>query len=136
MDYFVEAFGGFDPCHDKDAALKFCLDIMMADHRLGELERLLSTDDFFGGVEGEPGWIIERRSDDRHPGYESWPVNARFRAYVEPDSYLLTYPEFFSDRITFARYVQAIVSVYKRRHPENQTRLQRIEAYIQTASTI
>lgn len=136
MDYFVEAFGGFDPCHDKDAALKFCLDIIMADHRLVELERLLSMDKCFGGVEGEPGWIIESRSDNERKAYESWPVDACFRAYVEPDSYLLGYPESFSDRVTFVRYVQSIVSAYKRRYPQEHAKLQRIENYIRDATNI
>lgn len=127
MDYFTEAFGGFDPRHDKDAAPKFCLDVLMADHRLDELARLLSLDKQFGGVEGEPGWIIECRTDDEHEGYESWPEEARFRAYVDPTSYVLNYPEFFADRKTFLRYVQSIVAVYKRRHPEHMDKLRCVE---------
>lgn len=134
MDYFTEAYGGFDPRHDKDAAIKFSLDVLMADHRLDELALLLSSDKQFGGVEGEPGWIIECRNDGEREGYESWPDDARFRAYVDPDSYLLAYPEFFADRATFLRYVQAIVPVYKRRHPQHQDRLQCVEERIKPAS--
>ena len=118
MDYFKEAFGGFNPQQDKDAALKFSLCVLMLDGRTEELLRLVKGADRFGGVEGEPGWIIERREDGEQVGYEAWPDDARFRAYVEPGSYSLAYPEFFSDRQTFFRYVQAIVAEYVRRYPD------------------
>lgn len=127
MDYFNDAFGGFHPESDKDAALKFGLCVLVLDNRIDELLRLVEGGGNFGGVEGEPGWIIERREDGEIAGYEGWPIETRFRAYVDPDSYLLTYPEFFSDRQTFFRYVKAIVNAYKRRHPESAGAVGRIE---------
>ncbi len=127
MDYFKEAFGGFNPLGDEDAALKFCLDVILADNRIDELQRLISEDGQLGGVEGEPGWIVECRQNGEIDGYETWPKDARFRAHVDPDSYTLTYPEFFSNRKTFLYYVGAIVSVYKRRNPELANRVRRIE---------
>lgn len=129
MDYFREAFGGFNPLQDRDAALKFCLNVLVADHRLGELVRLLS-DPQLAGVEGDPGWIIECRREGESEGYEAWPEDARFRAYVDPVGYSLNYPEFFSDRATFLRYVRAIVAVYKHRHPENAGKVRGVDELI------
>lgn len=37
MDYFNEAFGGFNPESDKDAALKFSLCVLVLDSRMQEL---------------------------------------------------------------------------------------------------
>lgn len=118
MDYFNEAFGGFDPDSDRDAALKFSLCVLALDNRMDELLRLVKGDDEVGGVEGDPGWIIERRDDEDVGGHEGWPGDARFRAYVDPESYSLGFPEFYVDRQTFARYVAALASAYKRRNPE------------------
>lgn len=134
MDYFKEAFSGFNPQCDRDAALKFCLDSLAADHRIGDLKRLISDDSQLGGIEGEPGWIIECRREEESGGYEAWPENARFRAYVDPDSYSLGYPEFFADKQTFFRYIQAIIAVYKRRHPECVLEVRGIDEAIAAAA--
>lgn len=131
MDYLKEAFGEFKPNSDKDAALKFSLGVLMLDNRVEDLLHLVMGGENFGGVEGEPGWIIERRENGETVGYESWPDNARFRAYVNPASYLLAYPEFYCDTMTFFRYVQAIVAVYVRRHPEHVGVLHKIEEAVQ-----
>lgn len=118
MDYFNEAFGGFDPRTDKDAAIKFCLDVILADRRFPDLDKLLPDTTTIGGMEGEPGWIIERRDEGETKGYEDWPDFARFRAFVDPDSYELAHPEFFCDKHTFERFVGAAVRAYCHRHPE------------------
>lgn len=124
MDYFSEAFGGFRPDSDRDAALKFSLCVLALDNRVDELLRLVEGGNNLGGIEGEPGWIIERRED------EEWPNDARFRAYVDPDCYSLLYPEFFADRRTFFRYVGALARVYKNHHPEYEAVVHRIEEVI------
>ena len=53
MDYFNDAFGGFLPDSDKDAALKFSLCVLALDNRMDELLRLLKGDDNCGGIEGD-----------------------------------------------------------------------------------
>jgi hypothetical protein len=118
MDYFKEAFGGFSPESDIAAALKFGLCVLMLDNRTTELIRLVQGERNFGGVEGDPGWIIERREDGERIGYESWPSEARFRAYVDPDGYSLAHPEFFCDEKTFFSYVRDIVTAFVRRNPD------------------
>lgn len=127
MDYFKDAFGGFEPQSDKDAALKFSLCVLLLDNRTEELRKLVAGSEGFGGVEGDPGWIIERREDGETTGYEAWPEDARFRAYVDPDSYSLSYPEFFCEREKFFEYVQAIVAVYERRYPEHECVIRNIK---------
>ena len=61
MDYLQQAFGGMNPQADQDAAVKFALNAILMDARLRELSCLLIDGHDIGGVEGEPGWIIERR---------------------------------------------------------------------------
>ena len=131
MDYFKDAFGGFDPRTDKDAALKICLDVILADQRFSELDNLLPRETKVGGMEGEPGWILERRNEGETKGYEDWPEFAHFRAFVDPDSYALAYPEFFCDRPTFKKIVSSAIQAYCNRHPE---RSQEVESIFQKLS--
>lgn len=118
-DYFNEAFQGFDPCTDKDAAMKFCLNAVLMDGRFAELEQLLPNATDLGGIAGEPDWIIERRNEKEIQGYEDWPEFARFRAFVNPDGYGMTYPEFFCDKATFEKLVISAMRAYADRHPEH-----------------
>jgi hypothetical protein len=118
MDYFNEAFGGFDPRSDEDAAMKFCLNVILMDRRFVDLARLLPDQSNVGGIEGEPGWIIERRNEGETKGYESWPTNSRFRAFVGPDSYGLACPEFYCDGLTFTKFVRSAIRAYSERHPD------------------
>jgi hypothetical protein len=127
MDYFNDAFGGFRPDSDEDAALKFSLCVLALDNRMDELLRLVEGGGNFGGVEGDPGWIIERREDEDIVGYEGWPADARFRAYVEPESYSLSHPEFYASRQTFFEYVGSLIGAYKRRNPERAEVVRHIE---------
>jgi len=118
VDFLGEAFGGFNPQSDKDAALKFSLDVLLLDNRSLDLLEIVKGGNRFGGVEGVPGWTIERREHGEVLGYENWPEGARFRAYVDPTAYALAYTEFYADTPMFMRYVRAIVAVYEKHHPE------------------
>lgn len=118
MEFFSEAFGGFDPINDKDAAMKFCLNAVLMDRRFVDLDRLLPDVSNVGGIEGEPGWIIERRNEGDTLGYDGWPESSCFRAFVEPDGYELAFPEFFCDRSTFISLVSSALRAYCDRHPE------------------
>ena len=122
MDYFRAAFGGFDPQNDKDAALKLSLDALFADARLDDLGAILSPEGRVGGIEGEPGWILERRLDSDNASYEGWPSAATFRASVDPETYSLGHPEFFCDALTFRKYTSAILKVFAERYPEDSAR--------------
>lgn len=126
MDYFKDAFGGFNPRTDKDAALKICLDVILADQRFSELDNLLPDKTEVGGMEGEPGWIIERRNEGEIKWYENWPEFARFRAFVDPSSYALAYPEFFCDKSTFEKFVGSAIRAYCDRHPERSQEVEPI----------
>jgi hypothetical protein len=121
MDYFQDAFGRFNPQADVDAAMKVSLDALLADHRLGDIAKLLSSDSNVGGVDGEPGWIIERRRRRDGPGYENWPAYADYRAFVDPRGYSLANPEYYCDEATFHSYVRAAVRAYRVRHPERSS---------------
>lgn len=115
MNFLQEALTGLEPQIDRDAALRFSMSILLADGGIGSLLRLL-RDPHFGGVEGTPGWIIERRDAGDHVGYEHWPDKARFRAYVDPDSYSLAHPEFFCDERTFLAHVRSRLAIYVRHY--------------------
>jgi hypothetical protein len=135
MDYFNEAFNGFDPCSDEDAAMKFCLNAVLMDRRFTDLARLLPDKSSIGGIEGEPGWIIERRNEGETKGYETWPKYSRFRAFVNPDSYGLGYPEFFCDNHTFATFVRSAIRAYCSRHPERDEEVKLILEQMPLAPT-
>lgn len=125
-DYFNEAFSGFDPHRDKDAAMKFCLNAVLMDQRFSDLQALLPNETALGGIAGEPNWIIERRNDGESQGYEDWPAFARFRAFVDPDGYELNYPEFFCDKTTFEVFVNSALRAFCNRHPERSEELESI----------
>ena len=133
MDYFKDAFGGFDPHLDADAALKFSLDGIFADDRLEDLVALVSADSEIDGLEGEPGWIIEKRGGAQTQGDETWPSNAYFRSFVDPDSYRLSHPEFFCDRATFISYIIAIADVFSSRNPNFTSRVTEIKHLLSEA---
>ncbi|SAL00384.1 hypothetical protein AWB76_07850 [Caballeronia temeraria] len=124
MDYFKEAFGGFHPLFDQDAALKLALDVIFADHRLDDLISVISFEERVAGIGGEPGWIIEHREEFD----EGWPQGSTFRSFVEPEVYPMENPEFYCDDKTFRRYVEAIANVYEVRHPERKQDLDRLKA--------
>ena len=114
INYFTEAFGGFDSNEDDDAALKFCLDSIFSDGYFEELSRLISQAPKLGAFLGEPGWKLKRRLHTGLEGYETWPKAASFCASVDVDSYELGYPEFYCDRSTFMEYLKRIIGVFRK----------------------
>jgi len=115
MDYFKAAFGDFAPHRDEDAAVKFALNVVFMDNRLQELTELVVDGSQFGGMEGEPGWVLERRDvadEDNKAGYPDWPEGARFMASVDEDAYRLQHPEYFMSREKFMRYLAAAIDAY------------------------
>jgi hypothetical protein len=132
MDLFKAAFGGFAPQTDPDAAAKFCLQTLAADHRLPGLASVLTEGSDIGGIEGVPGWLLERRDDgDPAPGYAAWPSTAKFRAFVDPQEYELATPEQFYTRAEFLPLVQAIVAAYVARYPDRADALTPLIALLQ-----
>ena len=120
MDYLQQAFGGLNPQTDQDAAVKLALDVIFMDNRLNELSCLLTDGHDIGGVEGEPGWLIERRDmgpAGELPYYAEWPGKARFRAHVEPTSFELAYPDMFMEAGDFRRYVAKAIDAYLVENP-------------------
>ena len=115
MDYLQQAFGGLNPQTDQDAAVKFALNVILMDGRLRELSCLLTDGHDIGGVEGEPGWMIERRDTGpagELPYYSEWPMNARFHVHVEPTAYELACPDMFMAAYDFYRYVGRAMDAY------------------------
>jgi len=115
MDYLQQAFGGLNPQTDQDAAVKFALNVILMDGRLRELSCLLIDGHDIGGVEGEPGWMIERRDTGpagELPYYSEWPMNARFHAHVEPSAFELACPDMFMTAHDFYRYVGRAMDAY------------------------
>ena len=115
MDYLQQAFGGLNPQTDRDAAVKFALNVILMDGRLRELSCLLIDGHDIGGVEGEPGWMIERRDTGltgELPYYSEWPMNARFHVHVEPSAFELACPDMFMTAHDFYRYVGRAMDAY------------------------
>ena len=115
MDYLQQAFGGLNPQTDQDAAVKFALNVILMDGRLRELSCLLIDGHDIGGVEGEPGWMIERRDTGltgELPYYSEWPMNARFHVHVEPSAFELACPDMIMTAHDFYRYVGRAMDAY------------------------
>lgn len=116
-DYLCEAFGAFNAHIDPHAAVKFCLNILIMDHRLPDLAKLLN-DLSLDSLSGEPGWDMERRRSGAAGGYEDWPPGAAFHVYLEPDAYYLKFPEQYYTAEEFHVFVRAILKAYLARHPD------------------
>jgi hypothetical protein len=119
MTYFNAAFGGLNPRNDSDAAVKFILNAILMDGHFEGLARLLPEGSPIGGIEGEPGWTLERRdaASFDNPAYAAWTPNSQFRAHVDPMGYELEHPEFFMDRATDNRYISAAMTCYLDKNP-------------------
>jgi hypothetical protein len=131
MDYFLMALGGFSPQTDRDAAVKFCLQAVLSDHRLGELAQLLTDRHPVGEIAGDPGWTLQRRDEgDIAPGYSCWPDGMRYRAAVDPEGYQLAYPEGFYDKRSFHEYVRLAMNAYAARHPDRVSEINRVVALL------
>lgn len=124
MDYFKAAFGGFAPHRDEDAAVKFVLNVVLMDDRVQELAELIVDGSRFGGMEGEPGWLLERRDvadEGNETAYPGWPTGARFLASVDEDSYTLQHPEYFMTREVFMKYLVSAIDAYVAADPSRAT---------------
>ncbi|MGI4849641.1 MAG: hypothetical protein ACRYGK_16120, partial [Janthinobacterium lividum] len=94
-----------------------CMNVVFMDRRFLDLARLVSNPSDLGGIAGDPGWIIERRKTDAIEGYESWPADCQFRAFVDPDSFELTHPEFFCDEQSFHAFIQTTINNFYEMFP-------------------
>lgn len=105
----------FDPQGDPEASFKFILKCILLEKRMQEMEAILTDGHEIGAVEGDPGWIIERRDRGKAgemPGYENWPSGADFRAYVDPDIFSLRYPQRFLDREQLFAHARCTIKSY------------------------
>jgi hypothetical protein len=124
MDYFKTAFGGFAPHRDEDAAVKFALNVVLLDDRLQELAELVADGNQLGGIEGDPGWVLERRDvadEGNEAAYPHWPADTRFKASVDVDAYKLQHPEFFMSREAFMKYLVLAIDAYVAADPSRAT---------------
>jgi hypothetical protein len=115
MDYLQKAFGGLNAQTDQDAAVKFALNVILLDGRLLELSCLLIDGHNIGGVEGEPGWLIERRDSGpagELPYFSEWPLDACFHVHVEPSAFELACPDMFMTAHDFHSYVGRAMNAY------------------------
>lgn len=116
-----DVFSRFDPREDADGAAKFALAAIGRGRarQMPQLTQLLSEKAFLGGLEGEPGWSLERRDDGNiMPGYDTWPPGAKYRAYVDPEAYRLPQPEVFYDKAGFHALVGAMLDEFETSHPD------------------
>lgn len=98
-------------------AFKFALDCVLTYNRIEELSWLTTDGHRVGGVEGDPGWEIERRDSSSpidEPGYEAWPAWASFRAYVPQEECYLAHPELFMSGVYFYGRVCSALERYVR----------------------
>jgi hypothetical protein len=119
---------GCDPQHDKDASVKFILDVLLLGKRfIGDsvsiAQLIYEKNEFFHGIGGDPGWSLSRKQppnamEGRFDPDIVWPEGATFRAYVDPDDYELKYPEMFLTKAEFYDYLQKGIDAFLERHPD------------------
>ncbi|MDN6882544.1 hypothetical protein QMO14_02905 [Variovorax sp. CAN2819] len=114
MDFLRLAFGELNLKSDQDAAIKLALNSIFIGDRLPELSCLLTDGHEIGGVEGWPGWLIERKDkiSSEISYYAKWPKNADFHVHVEPGALELGYPDMFMSAEDFCHYVRMAIKVY------------------------
>ncbi len=111
MKKFQTIAGEFAPQEDLDASVKFALNEIFSANRLKVLADLIGSDGELGAVEGEPGWILEKRIFE-YDGVEehiAWPKDAEFFAHVNPESYQLKYPTFYMTRSQLYEYIAVAI---------------------------
>lgn len=122
MDYKYLAVGHFEPRKDRDAAMKFGLNVVLMDHRLESLQQLVTPGSRIGGMGGEPGWEIDRvLSADRSS-------ILGFEAKVDPDVYELGHPEGSYDAASFWALLRPMLMAYRKANPESAPVVDRILA--------
>jgi len=120
LDYLSDAFGRFDPQNDPCMAVKFSLNLILMDARLTELGNLLTDGNEVSELEGEPGWIIERRDTGpagERPWFADWLPGKNFRVEVDPRSFSLEYPTQFLTKDEFHDYVKKAMVAYVKHNP-------------------
>jgi hypothetical protein len=134
MDLFQKAFGEkFEPHLDKDAAIKFILNILMMDKGMDRLLELIDVSQEVGCIEGEPGWELERveENDRGLVGYSDWPRWACFRVFVDPDSYELVNPEAYYTAEDFKSFASQAVNTYLTVYAEERAKFEGLVSLIE-----
>ena len=146
ISYTFDAFGGFDPLSDKDAAVKYVINTILMEERFsdddvslmsvlkpGAVWFLTGTEIF--GMGGDGGWEIRRRppTPDYFKDIE-WPEWADFRAYIVPEEYESAYPEFFMTKAQFYGYLRKGINAYLKRHPDRLAKVQPVLDYMEETS--
>jgi hypothetical protein len=91
------------------------LDVILMDHRLPALVQLVLDGNEIGGMEGVPGWLLERRDvadEGNTAAYPDWPTDARFRARVDERGYTLAHPDMFLTRAAFVVHLSTSFDAY------------------------
>jgi hypothetical protein len=104
-----------------EIAFRLALRSILWNHRLADLRELVTDGHDTGGLEGDPGWILERRDENAtHPALSTWPQWARFRAFVDPAEFHLQQPECFLDRAGFADLARPLLREYLEARPDKE----------------
>ncbi len=96
---------------------------------------VLTDNSKIGGIGGVPGWELDRRDDvNLSSGFEGWPANAKFRAFVDPREFTLGSPEGFYTRAEFLTFVRAIVDAYVAQYPDRADTVKPVISILQAST--
>jgi hypothetical protein len=118
VDYVVEAFGGWPELARPDGPLKYALNAIFGERHIETFARFLNSPNV-DGISGDPGWEIERKGPRSNP--LEWPEDAEFKAAVDPQFFAYDNPEFFFSKEKLFTYIQTVLNVYCRVHPERES---------------
>lgn len=95
-------YSKWDSQTDVDAALKIILNVLVLDSRILELCEIFSQESPVVALEGEPGWRLELI--EKENGLDINPSSS-ILAFVEPNEYFLSFPEFVCSVSEFSQYL-------------------------------
>ncbi|MET3710658.1 hypothetical protein ABIC65_001338 [Sphingomonas trueperi] len=97
--------------------MKLSLLVVGSELRIPDIIALL-TDSNWGGVAGDPGWIIHRDGDPPVTTSENSTSPIIFTAEVDPEDYPLTFPTFSCDGVAFMGYLTRLADALEADLPD------------------
>ena len=121
INQYLNATGPFEPNLEGAAPMKFALACMLSKGNLRWISWLIDDESAYSEFEDESGWNIMRRNENRWQAdeFRDWPSLAVYRAYVDPDQYLMKFPECFMSKRQFFDELAAQLKLYSGAFPSD-----------------
>lgn len=114
QDLLVTVFPAFFSSDNRHAAMQFSIDALIRNGQIPHLALLLDSSSRIAAIEGDPGWVIERRKSlVNSTAYASWPDDAMYRVFLEPEAYGVSYPECYASERESQTCLSTLLTAYE-----------------------